>query len=266
MNEQALRGFEAAAAIAHPGRSGHAREQVLRDFLQPLVPDLFGVELNAFVIDPSGAVSKEQDIVIYRRDYHPVFRDNGVSFFMAESVAAVVQSRARIGSRRDLHSALDNIVSTKRLDRTDGGTNYIVVGGTKGPPVDPNAFAHQIFGAIVSGASMEPRTTIETWQSHLASTRPAHWPNFYADAHTYTVHYMNAAEDGAITDPNVAEYLTWSRAATSAPLVLLAQELVSFLRLVPTIDFRPQRYFPKARYGPGSSVHLRPEAPHHRHR
>lgn len=216
------------------------------------------------MIDPSGRISQQQDVVIYRRDYHPVFIVSGIHHFMAKAVVAVIQCRSQVAARQALKSALKNVVSAKRLDRTDGGRNYVVVGGGRGPAVNPRHHAHQIFGAIITERSLSnPDDILTTWQSHLADEPRGNWPNMYVDVHRLTVHYMTVEANGAMVDPNRAEYLAWSASGDSPPLVLLAQHLMSFLRIAPVIDFHPERYFPPSQYGPGRMVHLTPDAPHH---
>jgi hypothetical protein len=201
--------------------------------------------------------------VIFRRDYHPIFVVSGISYFMAEGVVAVIQCRSSTASRSSLESAIDNVVSVMRLDRTNGGKNYLVLGGQRGPPVNPKLHHHQIFGTIVTESSLSNADDVlEVWQQHLAKEPFRNWPNAYVDVHRLTLHYMAAGEDAAMFDPNTAEYLTWS-AAAAPPLVVLARQLMAYLRVVPVIDFRADAYLPEVGYGPGRSMHIRPDDLHH---
>lgn len=120
---EVLHQLELVNAIAHPGENGRARETIIRSFLQKFVPRGFGID-TGFVVDAHGTMSKQVDIVIYRDDYHPVFEIGGVRHFMVESVAAVIENKARVESRKVLGSALDNLRSVKGLDRTGGGRNH----------------------------------------------------------------------------------------------------------------------------------------------
>lgn len=144
MNTQTLEALSAAHSVQQGPESGRSRENAIRSFLRPLLPEGVGIS-TGFVLDAGGQVSGQQDIIIYRRDYHPVFLVNDIGYFLAEAVIAVIQVRARISSREALRSAMENVVSVKRLDRTAGGINYVVIGGSKGPPFHQDVFNHQIF-------------------------------------------------------------------------------------------------------------------------
>lgn len=262
MNAQAVEALTVASAIKHGPEAGRARENAIREFLRPLIADAFGLS-TGFVIDAAGKTSQQQDIVIFRRDYHPIFVVSGIQYFMAEAVVAVIQCRSSTASRGSLVSAIDNIVSVKHLDRTNGGKNYVVLGGQRGPLVDPERHHNQIFGAIVTESSLSnPDDVLAAWHHHLSNEPVRNWPNAYIDVHRLTLHYMGVNEDAAMFDPNAAEYLTWSEAA-SPPLVVLAQQLMGFLRVVPIIDFHSEAYLPQARYGQGRSMHIRLADPRH---
>jgi hypothetical protein len=112
---------------------------------------------TGFVIDSAGQLSRQQDIVIYRRGYHPIFVVGGIHHFMVESVAAVMQNRASIASRESLVDALDTISSAKALDRTNRGTNYVVHGSNRGETIDDENFFHQVWGGVATEASLALR-------------------------------------------------------------------------------------------------------------
>ncbi len=82
-----------------------------------------GVRPTGFVIDGSGSVSGQVDLVLYRNDYYPIFEIGGVKHFPVESVVAVFEIKASTDSKNKLQGALDQIESVKALDRTGGGTN-----------------------------------------------------------------------------------------------------------------------------------------------
>jgi hypothetical protein len=129
-NVSAIAALDAiGATVKHPGESGRARERVLSDYLSQFIPAAYGID-TGFVIDSTGAISKQIDMVIYRRDYHPVLRVGGLPFFMVESVVVVAEIKASMGTSRDLLTALENVASVKQLDRTAGGSNVALAGST----------------------------------------------------------------------------------------------------------------------------------------
>jgi hypothetical protein len=256
MNAQTLDALAVSAAIKQGPESGRARENAIRAFLRPLMPDALGLS-TGFVIDASGQVSQQQDIVIYRRDYHPVFVINDIRYFMVEAVVAVIQCRSRLTSAAAVRSALENLISVKTLDRTDGGRNYLVIGTGRGPQVNPDEYYNQVFAAVVTERSMDPSLLVHTWRDVVAPHPRRAWPNLYVDVHRLTVHYMPVSADRVTFRPHDAEHVAWSVARPdSPPLVLLAHQLMSLARVTPVIDFQVERYLPPANFGPGQSIHV----------
>lgn len=232
--------------IGHPGESGTGREHAVREFFRTLLPHSYGID-TGFVIDAQGAKSKQVDIVIYRDDYHPTLEIEGVKHFLVESVAAVIQVKASIDSKRELAEALSNIKSVKQLDRTNRGKNYVIIGSAKGPMLDPANFNHQIYGAIVTEDSMGPEILSAELLKFMRSNSRQHWPNWYADIRHFSATYgaLDGHENLRISSvTNDAQRLVISDQASEkiSPLTALAQDIISFLRVVPLVDFTPSDY------------------------
>lgn len=239
--------LDAANLITHPGERGRAREKALKRFLREIAPRGFDVD-TGFVIDSNGGQSRQQDLVFVRRDYHPVFRVSGIPFFPVESVAAVVEVKSMLNSQT-LNDALDNGASVKRLDRTGGGDNYLLVGGAGGAPqgaVDPTRHEHQVFTMVVAGDSVGHAALANGVQRYIAGIPRETWPNMISVAGKFSIAYQPPdVTDGirsnqmegiglrvsSMDDPRNAE-----------PLVDIAEQLWSFLRVSPLIDVRPSRY------------------------
>ena len=100
LNREVLTELDLARAISHPGESGRAREQIIAAFLDRLLPHSFSIS-TGFVIDATGAISRQIDIIIYRNDYHPVFEIGGIKHFLVESVAVVIENKASIAATSD---------------------------------------------------------------------------------------------------------------------------------------------------------------------
>ena len=246
LNDEVITELNLAKSISHPGESGRAREQVIEGFLRRLIPSDFSIS-TGFVIDTAGSISRQVDLVIYRNTYHPVMEIGGVKHFMIESVAAVIENKASIKTKKRLRDALDNIKSVKSLDKTAGGTNYLVVGGTKGDMVDPNNFKTQVFGAVVTEQSMSKPVFATTLLDFLQANGREVWPNLYIDVHEFAAQYLEAGGPGskATVVPSAAKYLGVTDNGSPGfipPLVELAFEIVNFLRISPTVDFKPTEY------------------------
>ncbi len=125
---QALEALDLATAVGHPGESGRAREEVIRRFLAAIVPPDSGID-TGFVVDAVGGISKQIDIVVYRKSRYPILDIGGVKHFMVESVAAVFEVKSIIGSRELLVQALENVASVKALDRTGDARNVVLTPG-----------------------------------------------------------------------------------------------------------------------------------------
>jgi len=240
---QALEAFDLSSAIAHPGEGGRAREEVIRRFLAEILPPNFGID-TGFVVDAVGGISKQMDIVIYRKSRCPVLDVGGVKFFMVESVAAVLETKADIGSERVLVQALENIASVKGLDRTGDGKNVVSLGAT-GRPVRADKVQDQVFGAIVAGRSMGYETCLAKLAKWLRSNPDRQkWPNVYVDIKNFNIHYY-ITENGLpkyTIDPMSAIGLTGGSGikriwGESTPLAFLAADLLDFLQVVPEITF-----------------------------
>lgn len=245
MDREVLNDLELTRSIAHPGEGGRARENILKLFLRRIVPEAFGIS-TGFVIDVHGSISRQIDVVVHRRYYHPLLRIGGIDHFMVESVLAVLEVKASITSTIRLYEALDNIKSVKALDRSGGNRNIVLIDRFPGAALDPDNFAHQVFGAIVTEDSL----TSGNLQTQLVEFIQAHprtlWPNLYVDVNRLSVAYR--CRDGKIyAKPQDATGLVlWEENRSWTPLVELAFELVNYLRVAPLVDYSATSYFEAA--------------------
>jgi hypothetical protein len=184
---------ELAREIDHPGEAGAAREAALRNLLLRYLPQRAGVG-SGFVMDASGGVSRQVDLVVYDRGAATVFDISGVEFFACETVIAVGEVKARIDSRETLEDALGNIASVKSLDRSNKGTNLPITGAgySMSPPFvfDP-AHKHrdQIFGFIFTGNSLSEEGLVAALRDWNGSHPRAVWPNLYCDHNRFIASY-----------------------------------------------------------------------------
>lgn len=247
LNREVIDALNGAKQVSHPGESGRARENIVATALRRFIPDAYAVS-TGFVIDGVGGQSRQQDIVIYRRGYHPIFRVGGIDHFMVESVAAVIQNRASITSRSGLLDAFDTIASVKALDRTNRGTNYVVHGSIKGENVEADNYFHQLWGGIITEASLTRETLATTTVEYLARNAPRLWTNVYADVNG-SAGLFQTVVDGITDKPEEAVRFVlttpeFNSGESVPPLVELLGHLANFLRVAPLVDYKPMSYLP----------------------
>lgn len=126
------------AQIPHPGEKGRGREDVVRSFLRDYLPKRFDVG-SGFVVDATGGVSRQIDVVLYDRLSAPVFPvTESQRFFPAECVAGAVSIKSTL-DRRSLVDAVENLISVAKLNRFASGRPEVVFGGV------PSPFEHSAF-------------------------------------------------------------------------------------------------------------------------
>jgi len=253
LNRDVLNQLDLASSISHPGENGRARENIIKAYLRRLISSDFGID-TGFVIDSKGEISRQIDLVIYRKSYYPIFEIGGIKHFIVESVVAVIENKASIKSADNLNSALNNLKSVKVLDRvnfneSDGSSNYIVNGPQHGAPVNRNKFEHQVFAAIVTECSLQEYTFKKVmFQFFRDNSDRDVWPNMYVDVRNFFSAYIknNVNNQNDLTViPREAECLfvtTNNQNTQRPPLLDFSQELVNFLRVASVIDYKPTSY------------------------
>ena len=244
--KEAVKRMETAAAITHPGERGRAREEVLRQYLAEIVPEGFSVA-TGFVVDCHGNQSRQQDLIIVRRDYHPRFQVGGAHFFPVEAVAAVIEVKSSL-DRRTLVDAIENARSVKALDRTGDGQNYIVnggIGGMRGLPVRADYDDHQIMSLIVAARSSSSVENLYNAFAESLENQPRRtWPNAVAVAQGWYLAY-DVPPEHPRTFASIATGVRLHEIDAEGnvePLVDVAYDLWSWLRVAPLIDAAPSRY------------------------
>ena len=105
--------------IEHPGSKGDATEQHWIEFLRTYLPDRYKVD-KAIVIDSTGNVSEQMDVVIYDAIYTPfIFKQDGFMYIPAESVYAVFEVKQDV--KGNIEYAAQKIESVRKLKRTSIG-------------------------------------------------------------------------------------------------------------------------------------------------
>ena len=102
--------------IEHPGSKGDATEQHWIEFLRAYLPERYKVD-KAIVIDSTGNVSEQMDVVIYDAIYTPfIFKQDGFMYIPAESVYAVFEVKQDVEGH--IEYAAKKVESVRKLKRT----------------------------------------------------------------------------------------------------------------------------------------------------
>jgi hypothetical protein len=162
--------------IPHSLEFGLDREQIVREFLSLHLPKRFGVS-TGFVIDSSGAISRQMDVIIYDCNDCPRFETVGGKFFFpCEAVVGVGQVKSRIGSKRQFLDCLENLRSVKILDRSAGDENFDRRDGR--PLEHTKVHLDQIFSFVfVIDHCIKEELLRKTLFEHIAENERWLWPN-----------------------------------------------------------------------------------------
>jgi hypothetical protein len=146
--ERLIHEFAFSQGAGTPGLIGAAKEHPARVQLERLMPGGVGVG-SGIVVDSYGAVSRQQDIVIYEK-LSPVFTHNDAAeatYYPVEGVIAVGEVKSGFG-KKELVDAVAKCVSVKRLIRHAVATDE----GLGAPAV---SFRHYSNGNCFAGTPAE---------------------------------------------------------------------------------------------------------------
>lgn len=101
--------------ITHNLEKGENNEEILKDFLKKFLPKKFSIT-SGFVIDKSGGISKQCDIIIYDNHYNPeMLNFRTIKMIPVDFVYAVIEVKTTL-DQNEIKSAIENIESVKKLD------------------------------------------------------------------------------------------------------------------------------------------------------
>jgi len=113
-----VKDFAIAGKATTPLLVGTAKENAVKSKLQKIFPPLIDIS-SGCVIDSEGNTSKQTDIIIYEKDFCPIFSINDTSeasYFPCESVVAVGEIKSTM-NYTELLDSLEKIKSVKMSKR-----------------------------------------------------------------------------------------------------------------------------------------------------
>lgn len=116
LGQELVSAYNSAGQATTPGLKGNAREQVVRDKFESILPGGVGVGTGC-VIDREGNASAQMDVVLYEQQFCPVFKvGNDACYYPCESVIAVGSIKSAIG-KKELKSIYENVASVRKLKK-----------------------------------------------------------------------------------------------------------------------------------------------------
>lgn len=152
--------------ILHPGSKGDSLENTWIEWLRKYLPNRYNID-TAIIIDSTGQLSEQIDLVIYDQQYTPfVLTQNGVHYIPAEGVYAVFEVKPDFqGSVNVAGESISyieyagrKIKSVRKLKRT---TTSII---DRGVPYNPRPLTKIVGGILASTNSIKKKDTL---QNHL---------------------------------------------------------------------------------------------------
>ena len=168
--------FDFARMATTPGLVGDAMEKAVRDRLELILPRGIGVG-SGCVIDTKGGTSRQMDIVLYEKEWCPVFCVNqnpATTYYPSDGVLAVGEIKSAIG-KREFKDSFEKIASVKSLFRAfEKGDQNLYVGRKYGESGVGSAYGFHrdqtnlgdIFGFILAEKSTLPVTLSDPSKAH----------------------------------------------------------------------------------------------------
>jgi hypothetical protein len=116
--------------VRHSGIIGNAREALVQQVLLRFLPTVYEIGTGQ-VVDSSGNMSRQMDIVVARRDMPSLRLTNGAKLYIIECVLCVIQVKSVLNSD-SLESALESVASVADLDPNVVAGQMDAVAASKG--------------------------------------------------------------------------------------------------------------------------------------
>lgn len=165
LGDDLLRIFERSSREGvHPDEVGRAKEINIKKQLELAFNSCVGLG-RGFVVDSFGNISKQCDIILYEKDYIPVFVYDGnedYGYYPCEGVIAVGEIKSTL-NQKEFNDSLEKLEKIKELKRFSNDNSLIRHYFTKfqiglvGPTFDPkNKMCDSIFTFIFAKIMLLP--------------------------------------------------------------------------------------------------------------
>jgi hypothetical protein len=111
-----LEEFKETAAIEYRGGKGSARETILQRFLKKYTPRSVEVVSNGEIVNSSGEVSAQCDILILDGETRPLLTEYGYHVVTAESTRGIIEVKSRL-TRDELRRSFPKLLQARLMER-----------------------------------------------------------------------------------------------------------------------------------------------------
>lgn len=211
--DELVRNFDFASNATTPVLIGSAKEKEVIRKLEMLLPNSVGIG-SGCVIDSYGNASKQMDVIIYEKEFCPVFCINDsaeTTYYPCEGVIAAGEIKTTLNSK-ELSNIFDKAASIKRLKRhsvveiSSLGNSYysfrnynskISFDCTPSENFDQsNKLLDQIFCFALCGKlELKPSTLIDKFESHLNNIVPGEEVNLISILNDGLLFYRNKMQN-----------------------------------------------------------------------
>lgn len=209
-----IRNFAYSGAATTPVLVGNAREKEVMRKLELILPKFVGIG-SGCVIDSYGNTSKQLDIILYEKDYCPVFCINEsaeTTYYPCEGVIAVGEIKSTLNSKelRDIFNKIDSVKKLKRYSKSQisslgGGNCYpfrkygatMSMEGSKREDFDQeNKITDQIIGFSLCGdLGVSESTLSEKYLELMNEFAPNRQLNLTAILNHGIITYLNTVKN-----------------------------------------------------------------------
>lgn len=114
-----INNFSLAGGATTPVLVGSAKEKATRQKLEKLLPPMIGVGTGC-IIDSFGGTSKQMDIILYEKEFCPIFSINDTpetTYYPCEGVIAIgeIKSTLNTAELEDIFAKVESVKSLKRF-------------------------------------------------------------------------------------------------------------------------------------------------------
>lgn len=107
--------YDLTGLIKHKPTKGTSREDIVKNSIGELMPKFF-FQGSGEIIDPSGKLSKQQDLILYS-PYMSILKASKLNWYPVDSVSATIAIKSKI-DRSKLKEDFENIKSVKEMKIT----------------------------------------------------------------------------------------------------------------------------------------------------
>ncbi|GAE64242.1 hypothetical protein H3Z85_22215 [Chryseobacterium indologenes] len=212
--DELIRNFDYASAATTPVLIGSAKEKEISRKLEMLLPNSVGVG-SGCIIDSFGNTSKQMDIIIYEKEFCPIFCINEsaeTTYYPCEGVIAAGEVKSTLNSK-ELENIFDKASSVKKLRRY----SVAEIGSFSQEPYfsfrtynsktafecsteenfdQTNKILDQIFFfALCGNLDLKPETFVDKFSKHLYSVSNGEEPNIISILNSGLMLFRNKAQN-----------------------------------------------------------------------